>query len=366
MSRSGDESVGTRRPRNGRRGESESKRSLVPLAFPVVAATILSAIALSSGSLGAPVPQLAPIAASETLRTSGAPAAVAIDGQTGRAYVTDSKENTLYVFDAGSADPVAYVPTGRQPNQVVLTSGRAFVSNFGDASITVVDTTTNHAVKTFAVGGLGLAVNPKTERVYAAAGSRVWVLDPGSDTPAGTLEAPAGARLWGVAVDPATNRIYASDALSARLLIYDGATNKLITTVGLDAPARLAMAIGPLGRVYVTSYTDQNPQLSVIDGLTGKVITRVPTNAFATAIAVDAKGLAYAPGTTERSVVAIDPAARGASTKVAVSQPSGAVDLGPSVAVAISPRTGGVVVATAGGAAPPPRSFDDAVRVVRP
>jgi len=322
------------------------------------AALLVGAVALTSGSLGA-APKVLLRTTPQALRTSGEPFGIAIDAQSGRAYVTDSKENTLFVFDLATGNPVAYIPTGRGPNHVVLVGARAYVSNFTDASLTVIDTTTNRPLKTLSVGGLGLALNGATKRLYAAAGSRVFVLDTTTDKLVATLAAPAGANVWGVAVDPAKNRIYATDIANPRLLVYDGATNTLAAQVAIDAPARFAVAVGAGARVFVASYTDKNAQLSVIDGPSAKLITRVPVGAFTAALLVDpASGLLYASSGAERSITAMEPGGRGTLSKVAVTQTPGGL--------AISPATGELLVVTPGGAAPPARPFVEVVPVTQP
>ena len=335
------------------------------VAGSLAVAFLVGAAAVPSDSFGANL-TFSPLMAPQELKTSGEPFGIAIDAQGGRAYVTDLKEDTLFSFDLSSGSAVAHVPTGRQPSQVVLSGTLAFVSNFTDASITVVDTTTSRVLKTLSVGGLGVAVNPGTKRLYAAERSRISVLDTESDAVVATIEAPAGASLWGLAVDPATNRIYATDVAAPRVLVYDGAKNTLIREITLDAPARFAIAVGPLGRVYVASYTDQSPQLSVIDGSSLKIITRTPTRAFARSVVVDAGGLAYISGGTDGSVTAVDTSSR-SSTKVSLADPAGAVSSSAATsAVAINPASGALVVVTSGGVAPPARPFGDPSPVVKP
>jgi YVTN family beta-propeller protein len=320
-------------------------------------ATLLGASALSSWSLGAI--SASPLAVPRALRTSGEPFGIAIDAASGRAYATDSKENTLFVLDAASGNPLAYIPTGRQPNHIVLSGARAFVSNFADASITVIDTSTNRPLKTLSVGGLGLAIDRETNRLYAAGGSRVFVLDTTTDALIATLAAPAGANVWGVAVDPATNRIYATDIAAARVLVYDGATNALVAQVAIDAPARFGIAVGASTRVFVASYTDKSPQLSIIDGASAKVIARAPVGSFTTSLLVDpVSNLVYASSGADRTVTAINPATRAAPSKVSLTQTPGGL--------ALSPTTGEVVVVTPGGAPPPARTFVDATPAIRP
>ncbi|MGH2356777.1 MAG: hypothetical protein ACRDGJ_02045 [Candidatus Limnocylindria bacterium] len=327
------------------------------MASAAAVAILLAAVALPADSLGAP-PAIVPLSAPQALKTSGEPFGIAIDPQGGRAYVTDSRENTLSVFDLTSGDVLAYIPTGRQPNHVVLFGGRAFVSNFTDASITVIDTSANRAVKTLSVGGLGLAINPETKRLYAAGGSRVSVLDAVTGALVADLGAPPGANVWGVAVDPATNRIYATDIANARLLVYDGATNALVGEVEIDAPARFGIAVGPSGRVSVASYTDRNAQLSVIDGLAAKVVARVPAGPFTTSLVANPAGLVYASSSADRTITAVDPFVRASLSKVSLPQTPGGL--------AIHPSTGELLVVTPGGAAPPVRVLVDPVPVIKP
>jgi len=279
--------------------------------------------------------------------------------------VADTKENTLFVFDLASGTPLAYIPTGRQPGQVVLLGARAFVSNFADGSLTVIDTSTNRPLKTLLAGGLGLALNGQSRRLYAAAGSRVVVLDPTTDTLVATLPVPPGANVWGLAVDPVANRVYATDLSSPRVLVYDGATNTLAAQIGLDAPGRLGIAVGPSGRVFVAGDTDTHAQLAIIDGAAAKVVARVPIPGFTRSLAVDPGGLVYAASGADGSVTAVDPVGGTAST-VSVPQDAGRV-IPPSSAkaVAISPTTGVLVIAASGGAAPPARPFVDPVPVIR-
>jgi YVTN family beta-propeller protein len=320
-------------------------------------AFLVGAASIPSDSLGATA-SIAPLAAPQTLKTSGEPFAIAIDAQSGRAYVTDLKEDTLFVFDVASGGALAYIPTGRKPNHVVLSETRAFVSNFTDASITFIDTSTNRSLKTLPIGGLGLAINRETNRVYAAGGSRVSVLDGTSGATIATLPAPAGANIWGLAVDAAANRIYATDIASPRVLVYDGATNKLVAEIAIDAPARFGIAVGAAGQVFVASYTDQSPQLSMIDGASLKVAARVPIASFTTALLFDeVSDVVYASSAVDRSVTAISATLGGAPSKVTVEEGGG---------LAINPVTRELIVVTPGGAPPPARLPVDRATMAKP
>jgi DNA-binding beta-propeller fold protein YncE len=326
-------------------------------AVALTAAILVGAASVPTDSLGA-TPTVSPLAGPQSLKTSGEPFGVAVDAQSGRAYVTDLKEDTLFVFDLVSGGALAYIPTGRQPNHVVLSGGRAFVSNFTDASITVIDTSANRALETLPVGGLGLTVNRETNRLYAAAGSRLSVLDTTTGAVIATIPAPAGANLWGVAVDPLANRIYATDIANPRVLVYEGKSNALVAEIAIDAPARFGIAVGAAGRVFVASYTDQSPQLTVIDGPSAKVVARRPIAPFTASLVVDAAStVVYGSSGVDRSITAVNVVLGGAPSRVSLDQVPGGL--------AINPVTSELIVVTPGGA-PPPARLPGLVPVTKP
>jgi len=295
----------------------------------------------------------------QLLRTSGSPFGVAVDAQRARAYVSDTKENALFVFDLHTSERIAVVPTGPQPGQVVLFGDRVYVSNFAGHSLTVVDVTTNTPVSTLVVGGLGLAVNPQTGRLFAAEGSDIAVLDLATSKRIGAMAAPSGASLWGVAVDVTTNSVFATDIASARVLVYDAADNHLVREIAIDAPARFGIAAGAAGEIVVASYTDHDPKLTVIDAASGAVSKQRTVASFTNALARDvASGKIYATSTADRSLTAVDLGLNGSSAKTSV---DGA--LGP---VVINPLTGAPLVVTSGAPTPAERVPANDVPVVRP
>jgi YVTN family beta-propeller protein len=320
-------------------------------------AVVIGAVLLLSGSLGASA-KVEAISAIRQLRTSGEPFAIAVDPSIARAYVSDTRENALFVFDLATGEVVATVPTGRQPGPVVLLSGRVYVSNFADATITVVDTATNRAVKTIQAGGLGLAADATSKRLYAAAGTRIAVLDTATDGLLATIPAPPGANLWGLALDASSRRLFVTDIAAPRVFAYDLDSYARVAEIAIDAPARFGIATGAGGRVFVASYTDRSPQLSLIDGASATVSGRLAIANFTMSLAVQpTSGVVYASSGRDRSITAIDPATRLAVGTTRVAQASGGV--------AAHPSSGEIFVATAGGA-PPPRAIADIVPVVKP
>ncbi len=320
---------------------------------------LLLAVTLATVLAGAPAgaAKASAVTAPQQLKVGGQPFGVAIDAQRGRAYVADSTNNVLGIIELASGT-TAYVETGRQPNHVVLDGGRVFVSSFTDASVTVIDTSTDRVIKTLKVGGLGLALDRVTKRLYAAGGTAIGVVDTTTLELVASIAAPRGANLWGVAVDPAASRLYVTDIANPRVLVYDEAARTPLGEIALDAPGRFALAVGGTGRLYVASFVEKAAQLSIIDGRKGELLGRVPTGGFPVAIAVDeASGIVYAASSLDHTVTSVDAGTRAVLGKAnAGSQAAG---------LAFNPATGRLYVASSGGPRPSAKPFPD-VQGVRP
>lgn len=75
---------------------------------------------------------------------NASPQIITFNPKNKKLYSISPMDNTLAVVDTSMPDyPVTFIPTGRQPNSMTLSadSGRLYISNSGDASITVIDTT---------------------------------------------------------------------------------------------------------------------------------------------------------------------------------------------------------------------------------
>lgn len=311
---------------------------------------------LGTSSFGA-TQVIGELAQPASVRVSGEPGGLAVDALTARAYAADTAENVLVVVDLNSGQPVAYVPTGLRPGQVVLGPKAAYVSNFGDHSITVVDVATNTPRATVSAGGLGLALDALRNRLFAAEGSRIAVLDASTFKLQASIAAPAGANLWGLALDSVNDRLYATDIASARLLAFDVASGALVREIALPGPARLAVTYSG-GRVFVATYTARDSLMLAIDTQTTAIIARRPAAAFTGALIVDGAGTLYSASAAERVVRSAD---TGAAATLADAKIADAIG-----GIALDPRTNQPLVVTRGGAAPPVRTLPQQAPVVRP
>ena len=174
------------------------------------------------------------------------PVALAVDPMTNKTYVADAGDNTLAIID-GNTFQATTVPVGAGPVALAVnpTTNVIYVANSNDDTVTVVNGATL-ATTTLAVGVLPvtIAVNPVTNKIYV--GNQYWignssitVID-GATNHLTTVTLPGSAAFWadlngnsGLAINPITNKIYAAGAVNV-LYELDGATNVLTAIAVYD------------------------------------------------------------------------------------------------------------------------------------
>ena len=129
---------------------------------------------------------------------------------------------------------------------------RAYVTNYVDNTVSVIDTATNTVVATVPVGvqPFGVAITPDGTRAYVAdanclpfcGSGRLSVIDTASNTVVATI--PVGVGSSGVATTPDGTRVYVTNQISNTVSVIDSATNTVVATVpvGVDP---LGVAITP-------------------------------------------------------------------------------------------------------------------------
>jgi YVTN family beta-propeller protein len=121
-------------------------------------------------SATAPSPAAGPrLATVGPIPLAAAPKGVAVDAETGTAYVAISGNGTLAVINTASNSVTATVAIGTNPIGVGVdeVTDTIYVANFGSGSISVIDGATNTVTATIpdAGGPDPVGVNPATNRV---------------------------------------------------------------------------------------------------------------------------------------------------------------------------------------------------------
>ena len=185
--------------------------------------------------------------ASANIPVGTATHAVAINHTTGLAYVGAECVcgGSLVVIDTATDTVVTTITTVSTPTQIAVDEerNRIFAAHFTGGGVSVIDGTTNTVITVLTPGGLGLAVDPARDRLYATlgpGGMAVYDLNTLALIPPIVSH---GVNWWGVAVNPVTDRIYVA--------ILEGAVSVLDGETFTDQVPPIAIGLGE-GRFGIT------------------------------------------------------------------------------------------------------------------
>jgi hypothetical protein len=190
-------------------------------------------------------------------------AGLAIDEARGRLYVCENLANRLAVFDLGTRALLAELPTGAAPYEVRADGTRAFVSNWGDASVSVLPLEDGGPARTWTTGRhpTALHFDAATRRLYVACAL---------DDVVTAFDADTGAPVWNASVtlrpgdSAGTTPTSIAPAGNGRLLVANSDNNDVAV---IDASGKVGRVEGflPVGR-YPTAVTTTPDAILVVDG----------------------------------------------------------------------------------------------------
>ena len=174
-------------------------------------------------------------------------------------------------------------------NPVPVPKPFAYITNYGDDTVSVIDTATNTVTATIPVGHcpFGVAVLPDGSAVYVTNSGvgTVSVIDTTTNTVTDTIPMESDV-IWGIAASPDGSKVYVS-VVGDRVSVIDTATNTVTDTIyGKFLP--VGIAVHPDGsKVYVNNFADVD---AVIDTNTNTVTATIPLYAWSIGIAVHPDG----------------------------------------------------------------------------
>ncbi|MFJ8854698.1 IPT/TIG domain-containing protein [Streptomyces sp. NPDC102437] len=262
---------------------------------------------------------LPPVANAGTIPVGPAPHSVAMRPDGVRAYVTNSGSNTLSVIDTAVDAVVTTIGVGAGPWAAAVTpDGRyLYVTMPGSGTVAVVSTATATLVGT--VGGLnaprGLAVTHDGARVYVANSSAntVSVISTATNTVTATITVGNGPQA--VTVRPDGLRAYVSNSTGGTVSVIDTVGNTVVATLtGFNAP--LGVAATPDGtRVYVANSGAR--KVSVIGTATNTVTDTITVASSPSYLTASPDGtLVYASMTGAGSLTVINPSSNSVSETI--------------------------------------------------
>ena len=247
-----------------------------------------------------------------------------------QAYVPNYFDDSVSVIDIATDAVVATIPVGDAPIGVAVAPGgsRVYITNVVDDTVSVIDGATNTVIATVPVG-LGVwavAVTPDGGLVYATnrVDDTVSVIDAATNTVVTTVA--VGDSPNSVAFTPTGSHAYVANGVGASVTVIDTGTHAVVDTIAM--PGRmLAVVVSPDGsRAYVSSNVDD---IQVIDTASGTLLPSLAMDDEAFGLVVSPDGsMVYATSAVTEDVVAID-TGTGVAMRVHVGGAPAGIDVTP-------------------------------------
>jgi YVTN family beta-propeller protein len=182
---------------------------------------------------------------------------------------------------------------------------------------------------------VGIAVNPVTKKIYATneLSNSISVISGTSNNVEGTIS--VGNFPYGVAVNPFDSRVYVTNRGSDTVSVIDGSTNtKLHNITVQNSP--VGVAVNPSANwIYVTNINSNT--VSVIDGITNKVTANIAVGKIPYGIAVNPiSNKVYVTNIGSDTITVIDALRNKVTANITVGK--------SPVGVAVNPKTNTVYV----------------------
>ncbi len=208
------------------------------------------------------------------------------------AYITNEGNAVVSVIDTGANSVVATIPVGDKPSGIAvnISGSHVYVANSNSNNISVIATKTNRVVATIPVGSgpSGIAVNPAETYVYVANyyGNNISVIATKTNRAVATV--PVGNGPSGIAVNPAGTYVYAANSNSNTISVIAAKTNRVVATIPVGSGPS-GIAVNPAG-TYVYVANCYGNTVSVMAAKTNRVVATVPVGNGSYGIAVNPAG----------------------------------------------------------------------------
>lgn len=236
-----------------------------------------------------------------SIKVGSAPVALALNHHTGRVYVANSRDRSVTILDTRTDKILATVPTAARPYAIAVdeAANRVYVSNTFSNMLTVIDganTVTNLPTGSFDA----ILVDPDRHRVYLLSyeSDTIMELDPVTRS---MTKLPAGAmHLWGFA--RAGKTLYVSHVQDADIAAIDLESHAIRSLPAGAMPCAIVVSQAT-STVYVANYAEG----TVTALQDGKKIATISVSAHPQALTLDeSAGLLYVASPQQNAVTMID------------------------------------------------------------
>jgi YVTN family beta-propeller protein len=248
-----------------------------------------------------------------------------------KAYVGNFKDSTVSVIDTGTERVVATVPVAAGPDGIIVAPGgrSVFVSGSGASTVSEIDAATDHVARNIDVGkgpqGLAMTADGKWLLVAVNGDDRVAFVDTTAHGVSATVPVP---KPHTIAIRPDGRQAYVASQEPGHfaLVVIDMATRSVVTEIPLDKPPR-DLEFGHDGKALYLTLAGV-PAVQVLDPATNQWSAPVPTGVsphIAQHFAGMASGVVVVQGPGE--VMLFDPATRAAVRSIGVGKQPHWLDL---------------------------------------
>jgi YVTN family beta-propeller protein len=234
------------------------------------------------------------------------PVSLAVNTATGRVYVANAGDGSVSVLDPDSDAVVATLPVGLHPYSIAAdpATGNVFVTHtFGD-QISLIDGATNTVTQLHTGSADLIAVNSRTGTIYLLGyGGAVTVLDEASRK---FTRRAVGKHAWALTLDETSGAVYVTRIEDADLAAIKGSSSEPAILPAGAIPCAIAVD-SKTNTLYVANYGDKS--VTAVNAGTGKVIATLAVGERPKAIAFDpVLSLIYVANAGSNTVTAIDAA----------------------------------------------------------
>lgn len=186
---------------------------------------------------------------------------------------------------------VASIPVGKRPEALTVDpeSHTVWTANYGDGTVSVIDTEHRAVVATIRVGNgaVGVAVDPHSHTAYVSnhRHDTVSVIDTERRVVVATVG--VGTNPWGVAVDSFSGAAYVANMWDYSVSVIDPETHQVVATIPVGKNP-YGVAVDPTTHTaYVANSSDST--LSAIDTQSRTVTATIPVGNDPRGVAVDTR-----------------------------------------------------------------------------
>jgi len=205
-----------------------------------------------------------------------------LEGFAQTAYITNFNDGTVSVIDIATNTVSATITVGSGPRgvSVSLDGTKVYITNTTQNTVSVINTATNTVSATITVGShpQGISVSPDGTKVYVAnySNNTVSVINTANNTVSGTIAVGNGP--LGAFITPDGTKLYVANGGSNSVSVINTVTNTVSEVIPVGSGPR-GVSVSPDGTlVYVANQSDHT--VSVISVATNTVSATIPVGIF--------------------------------------------------------------------------------------